>query len=256
MPRGCTRPEKVGNKNSPGRGQAPSMNPNNIIPLEAIQIAKPCRADWNHMTGDQRARFCGSCHKNVYDISQMTRADAHNLIVEKEGNVCVRLYRRPDGTVITSDCPVGKREVAHPMWWTLAGFVALMASGAAVWSQPAATDNHARANATPLVDRARTWPLVGAVVNKVSPQPQPQMMMGDIAVIAPPTMGAIAPQPAAVPQPTNAPLMGKPATNNATMGAPIAPLPTVASTVAPTVEPTPEPLMGEVAPICEKAPQT
>ncbi len=198
------------------------------------------------MTGDERARFCGSCHKNVYDISQMTRAQAQQLIQEKEGNVCVRLYRRPDGTVITSDCPVGKREVARPMWWTLAGFVALMASGAAVWSQPANTENHVPTPATPLVDKARTWPLVGAVVNKVSPQIQ--VRMGDIAV-APSMMGRIQAPPAnaatPTPQPTNAPLMGKPTMNHATMGAPVMP--------APTAAPTPEPLMGEVMPTCEKA---
>lgn len=210
------------------------MNPN-FIPLEAIHIAKPCHADWGNMTGDERARFCGSCHKNVYDISQMTRAQAHDLIQEKEGHVCVRLYRRTDGTVITSDCPVGKREFARPMWWTLAGFIALMASGAAaVWSQPAATENYAP-QPTPLVDKARAWPLVGAVIDKVAPQPQ--MMMGDMA-----------PSPAATPQPTNSPHAGKPRMGRVTMGAPMAPIV--------TVEATPEPLMGEVAPVCEKAPQS
>ena len=29
--------------------------------LSAIQIASPCTADWNAMTGDDRARFCGEC---------------------------------------------------------------------------------------------------------------------------------------------------------------------------------------------------
>ncbi len=181
------------------------MNP--IIPLENIRIAQPCRADWSRMTGDERARFCGSCHKNVYDISRMTREDAHNLIAEKEGNVCVRLYRRPDGTVITSDCPVGQREVRKPMWWTLAGFVALMASGAAVWSQPAATEICAPRDTTPLVDRARTWPLVGAIVETVSPRPM--MVMGSPV---PPVMGKIqmpAPTSAPTPQPTVEPLMGE-----------------------------------------------
>ena len=100
------------------------MNPH-IIPLEALQIARPCRADWNAMTGDERARFCGSCEKNVYDISQMTRAQAHQLIAQHEGGVCVRLYRRADGTVITADCPVGQTEKPRPLWQMLAGLAAL-----------------------------------------------------------------------------------------------------------------------------------
>lgn len=183
----------------------------NLISLEDIRIAKPCRADWSRMTGDERARFCGSCHKNVYDLSQMTREDASHLIAQHEGNLCVRLYRRPDGTVITSDCPVGKRETMRPMWWTVAGFVALMASGAAVWSRPAAPEicPAPATNSTPLVERARQWPLIGAVVNRVSPQPV--MVMG---AMVPTTVAPTAPTP----QPTNAPLMGKP-----TMGAPLPP---------------------------------
>ena len=48
-----------------------------------------------------------ACRKNVYDISQMTRAEAVKLIAETEGGVCVRLFRRADGTVLTSDCPKG-----------------------------------------------------------------------------------------------------------------------------------------------------
>ena len=165
----------------------------NFIPLEDIRIARPCRADWDKMTGDERARFCGSCHKNVYDISQLTREEAHQLIARNEGNLCIRLYRRPDGTVITSDCPVGKRETMRPMWWTLAGFVALLASGVAVRSQPAAKPIcpvPVATTPTPLVARARTWPVVGAAIRCVSPTPQP--LMGEVA-FAPPVMGKPAP---------------------------------------------------------------
>ena len=83
------------------------------------------------MTGDERARFCGSCHKNVYDISQMTRAQAQQLIAEKEGDLCLRLHRRPDGTVITSDCPVGITATPRPLWWGAVAALALLSSGLA-----------------------------------------------------------------------------------------------------------------------------
>lgn len=77
------------------------------IPLELIRVATPCRAEWDKMTGDDKVRFCGSCAKNVYNLSAMTRDEAERLMGEKEGNLCVRLHRREDGTVLTSDCPVG-----------------------------------------------------------------------------------------------------------------------------------------------------
>jgi hypothetical protein len=72
-----------------------------------ITIASPCPANWEAMTGDARVRFCGQCKLNVYNLSEMTENDAEKLIVEHEGRLCVRLYRRADGTVLTKDCPVG-----------------------------------------------------------------------------------------------------------------------------------------------------
>ncbi|BCM92007.1 hypothetical protein IAD21_03886 [Abditibacteriota bacterium] len=82
-----------------------------LISLESIEIASPCRADWDAMQGNQCVRFCPSCGKNVYNISAMARDEAMRLIEQKEGNLCLRLRRRADGTVLTNDCPIG--ETAH-----------------------------------------------------------------------------------------------------------------------------------------------
>lgn len=103
----------------------------NFIPLEALQIAAPCRADWSAMRGDECARFCRNCEKQVYNLSSMTRADAERLIRAPEGELCLRLSRRTDGTVITADHPVGRsrprntsryagRLVLLPVRWTFA----------------------------------------------------------------------------------------------------------------------------------------
>jgi hypothetical protein len=59
------------------------------------------------MVGDDRVRFCGQCEKNVYNLSAMPRDEAEALLAAREGKMCVRLYKREDGTVMTSDCPVG-----------------------------------------------------------------------------------------------------------------------------------------------------
>lgn len=79
--------------------------------LQNIQIAAPCPADWNAMTGDDCKRFCGDCKLNVYDISSMSEKEAIELITSSEKSVCLRLYRRKDGTVITDNCPVGLRKI-------------------------------------------------------------------------------------------------------------------------------------------------
>ena len=63
------------------------------------------------MSGDERVRFCGQCHHNVYNLSEMTAKEAEDLLSRHEGKLCVRFYRREDGTVMTSDCPVGLAKV-------------------------------------------------------------------------------------------------------------------------------------------------
>lgn len=78
-------------------------------PLNNIKIASPCPTDWDTMTGDERRRYCGECKLNVYNLSGMTRREAENLLMNAEGRLCVRFYRRADGTVLTKDCPVGWR---------------------------------------------------------------------------------------------------------------------------------------------------
>jgi hypothetical protein len=86
--------------------------------LDNIRVASPCHARWNDMEGDERARFCGQCQKNVYNLSAMTRTQIEALIREKEGKFCGRFYRRPDGRMLTADCPSRLRRIQR----RIAGF--------------------------------------------------------------------------------------------------------------------------------------
>ena len=79
--------------------------------LNHLRVASPCSADWDSMAGDARVRFCGQCNLHVYNISEMSKADALALVAKTDGRLCARFYRRPDGTVLTKDCPVGLRAV-------------------------------------------------------------------------------------------------------------------------------------------------
>ncbi len=100
--------------------------------LDNLRVATPCRADWNQMTGDDRTRHCGSCNKNVYNLSNMTREDAEALILEKEGKLCARYFQRHDGTILLKDCSVGigarrKRRIIAAGAFALLGTAALFA---------------------------------------------------------------------------------------------------------------------------------
>lgn len=76
-------------------------------PLNNIRIASPCSANWDEMFGDERKRHCSECKLNVYNLSDMTQTEAENFLLNAEGRVCLQIYRRKDGTILTSDCPVG-----------------------------------------------------------------------------------------------------------------------------------------------------
>ena len=80
--------------------------------LERVEVAAPCHADWEKMQGDERARFCQDCKLSVYNLSDMSKVDAENLLHAYEGKgLCVRFFRRKDGTILTDNCPVGLRRL-------------------------------------------------------------------------------------------------------------------------------------------------
>lgn len=89
-------------------------------PLDNLYIATPCNARWEDMTGDEKKRACSLCAKNVYNISNMSRQEAEDLLLGNEpGSVCVGYFRRSDGTIVTDDCPVGLRRLRNGCRWLL-----------------------------------------------------------------------------------------------------------------------------------------
>ena len=100
-------------------------------PLDAIEIPVPCTASWEAMRGDERKRFCTLCKLHVYNLSEMPRKEAETLVSGASGKVCVRLYRRPDGTVLTRHCRrlVAFRRAAGAL---AAGFLAALFGASAM----------------------------------------------------------------------------------------------------------------------------
>lgn len=108
-------------------------------PLDNIRIASPCPANWDEMTGDERRRFCSQCNLNVYNLSEMTRAEAENFLLASEARVCVRFYRRRDGTILMQDCPVGWQALKRRISKTATAAVSLCAglfAGIFAFNQP------------------------------------------------------------------------------------------------------------------------
>ena len=98
------------------------------LPLSRIRIAAPCKSEWKWMYGNDRVRFCSQCNLNVYNLSKMTREEAELLILRTEGRLCVRFYRRRDGTVLTRNCPSGLQAIKDKLTSTSATLLAALLS--------------------------------------------------------------------------------------------------------------------------------
>jgi hypothetical protein len=98
--------------------------------LDDVRISSPCSASWEAMDGTDRVRRCDQCGLDVYNLSALTREAAEELLRTREGRLCVRLFRRSDGTVLTRDCPVGldalRRDVRRAGAFVLARLGAML----------------------------------------------------------------------------------------------------------------------------------
>ncbi|MDQ1813284.1 hypothetical protein RBA41_08205 [Massilia sp. CCM 9210] len=114
------------------------------IALQRVDIASPCTVSWDKMAGDDRVRHCNDCNKNVFNLSSMPQADAAALLADNHhGDLCVRFYRRQDGTVMTSDCGDSPRAAVRQAWRKLphmAGAAVLALSAAGCSASDAAPD--------------------------------------------------------------------------------------------------------------------
>jgi hypothetical protein len=66
-----------------------------------LPIARPCRASFADMPGDEKTRFCKTCGKHVYDLSARTEGEARALFRDRRGErTCVRFAKDASGNVL------------------------------------------------------------------------------------------------------------------------------------------------------------
>lgn len=155
-------------------------------PLDKVRVAAPCNADWEAMIGNDRSRFCGQCSLHVYNLSSMTRAAAESLIARSEGRLCVRFFRRADGSIITKNCPVGLRRIRRRISYlskAIASAVLSFFAGLGVYETLSALsilDPPPRHLTMGTMVAPRSLPVLPATPTV---EPMPRVMMGDIAVM-------------------------------------------------------------------------
>lgn len=147
--------------------------------IDRIRIAAPCSAKWDDMTGSDAVRHCQSCDLDVHNFAAMTRNEIAALLGASDGRVCVRLYRRPDGMILTADCPVGLRAIRKR---AVRRVVRIAAAVAVLLTALFLTE---RTRGT-----LRQYQPFARLCDKLSPQqPQYMPMMGVMIAPAPATSG-------------------------------------------------------------------
>jgi hypothetical protein len=143
----------------------------NRLPLDVIQVAEPCHASWDAMTGDDRVRFCGGCRKHVHNLSGLTRAEADRLVCEAAGSLCVRFARGEDGIIQTLEYqPPPPRRRGWRFWTAVSACLATLVAGVNGYLL---AQGKPPVNAIPTVTlgRVATAPVMGEIAPPVNPAP-------------------------------------------------------------------------------------
>ena len=169
-----------------------------LDPVDRIEIQTPCTVPWDSMYGDERIRHCGSCDKNVYNVAEFTRAQALELIARHEP-VCLRIYRRPDGTVVTNDCWSRLRAARRRGMWAFLAMLVIVG-----WAQLAAMfvgiAGLRRLISHPATGSSTVAPLAG---KPVAPRPEPPLPRDWVV------LGGAPPLPNPSVEPAKHPLQGR-----------------------------------------------
>jgi hypothetical protein len=159
--------------------------------LDLVEIPIPCEVPWDSMVGDEQVRHCGQCKQNVYNVASFTRAEATRLL---NARACLRIYRRPDNTVLTSDCRERLRAARKRGLLIFAGTLVIV-----LWAQICAQ----------FVGLMGLKRLVGGRATMGEARPVPGQL---VAPPAPPPVPVQGPVPLVDPRPImgEAPMMGAP----------------------------------------------
>lgn len=170
------------------------------ISLDQIRIATPCPARWEDMEGDDRRRLCADCGLHVHNVSEMTRNEAEEFLTRAAAEiragrrVCVGMYKRADGTIISKNCPVGLAALRRRAWagvrrLTAAATVCIV--GIFVGRRAIAeSQNDGRNWQAPMTicRGIRPFSWISEKLGRQRPAPTQSFIAGDMCIPSPPTL--------------------------------------------------------------------
>jgi hypothetical protein len=155
--------------------------------LKQVKIASPCHVAWSEMQGDDQVRYCSHCKRNVFNFSAMPEDEAE-AILRQSGNVCGRIYRRVDGTVLVKDCPVGVAAVRKKLAIGLVSAAAILVSafGLAVRPTLKTVSGPTAENGANELEPGSYWDSFSTWLTGVKPKQEEQYVLGFVTTRTPP----------------------------------------------------------------------
>jgi Carboxypeptidase regulatory-like domain len=152
-----------------------------------VEVSSPCTESWAAMTGDSRHRHCAACDRQVHDFAYMTPNEIECLVARTGGNLCGRLTRRSDGSLVTLPVPASITPIAN---FALAATLAVapaIAFAQVTSDKQTASDKSAQQEATINSSASQAPSLAGTVrdaTGAVIPGSEVTLMHGDLAVVS------------------------------------------------------------------------
>lgn len=115
------------------------MQPDRAVDL---RIQQPCEVPWASMAEAPGGRFCSGCSRTVHDTTRLSTRQIEGLLAARSGRLCVRVVRRPDGSLKTRDHPVRRRGLRSVVVRLLRWFVGTASLATAVSCHPSAPDEN------------------------------------------------------------------------------------------------------------------
>ncbi|CAN5347841.1 hypothetical protein BH11CYA1_BH11CYA1_37890 [soil metagenome] len=159
--------------------------------LSQAFIDTPCESSWDKMTGNDSVRFCGQCSLDVYNVANLTDKEAEAVFAKgrEQGRVCARLFRRPDGTIMTDNCPRSLRKIRDASRWLKTKIVAGFALTLSLFT-PAHADDSKKNQAKAAPQKQTQNAKLGDVYIKPKEE-QPQAVLGEMLVAPKPATSNI-----------------------------------------------------------------
>ncbi len=134
------------------------------------------------MEGDDAVRHCGACDQKVYQLSNMDSDQVEEFLLSRRTRglrTCVRFYQRADGTMLTSDCSVGKKRKRKKQVVTAFGALAVSASAVGIGMR--AQSNSPTPKEKPVVIEHEIMGAEIAIPDRPEPPPEPnEIVQGGI----------------------------------------------------------------------------